>query len=170
MLLPRVAQPVIRIRGLLLFHIRPFTLVISVCYYKFPRWSESLNVANVQTIVKFFFCSCHQDNYVVNEIFSPLILKIEELKNENALLRAQLQQHGIELVGETPPQWRRDDNICQNQSDAKSTQWKRRQDNGENDLWRTTFFLVNASFLGFPGCEPLNGQLWLYLTVPVLLR
>uniref|UniRef100_A0A8C6SW07 Upstream transcription factor 2, c-fos interacting n=1 Tax=Neogobius melanostomus TaxID=47308 RepID=A0A8C6SW07_9GOBI len=30
--------------------------------------------------------------------------QIEELKNENALLRAQLQQHGIELVGETPPQ------------------------------------------------------------------
>ncbi|CAF95857.1 unnamed protein product, partial [Tetraodon nigroviridis] len=26
---------------------------------------------------------------------------IEELKNENALLRAQLQQHGIEVVGET---------------------------------------------------------------------
>uniref|UniRef100_A0A674C9F3 Upstream stimulatory factor 2 n=1 Tax=Salmo trutta TaxID=8032 RepID=A0A674C9F3_SALTR len=30
--------------------------------------------------------------------------QIEELKNENALLRAQLQQHGIESVGETPPQ------------------------------------------------------------------
>ncbi|XP_056900808.1 upstream stimulatory factor 2 isoform X3 [Takifugu flavidus] len=30
--------------------------------------------------------------------------QIEELKNENALLRAQLQQHGIEIVGETPPQ------------------------------------------------------------------
>ncbi|KAM9798365.1 upstream stimulatory factor 2 [Neosynchiropus ocellatus] len=30
--------------------------------------------------------------------------QIEELKNENALLRAQLQQHGIELVSETPPQ------------------------------------------------------------------
>ncbi|XP_034553322.1 upstream stimulatory factor 2 isoform X1 [Notolabrus celidotus] len=30
--------------------------------------------------------------------------QIEELKNENALLRAQLQQHGIETVGETPPQ------------------------------------------------------------------
>ncbi|XP_029360858.1 upstream stimulatory factor 2 isoform X2 [Echeneis naucrates] len=30
--------------------------------------------------------------------------QIEELKNENALLRAQLQQHGIEMVGETPPQ------------------------------------------------------------------
>ncbi|XP_056142019.1 upstream stimulatory factor 2 isoform X2 [Lampris incognitus] len=29
---------------------------------------------------------------------------IEELKNENALLRTQLQQHGIEMVGETPPQ------------------------------------------------------------------
>lgn len=29
--------------------------------------------------------------------------QIEELKNENALLRAQLQQHGIELVGEAPP-------------------------------------------------------------------
>nr|XP_043890614.1 upstream stimulatory factor 2 isoform X2 [Solea senegalensis] len=29
--------------------------------------------------------------------------QIEELKNENALLRAQLQQHGIEVVGETPP-------------------------------------------------------------------
>ncbi|TKS82420.1 Upstream stimulatory factor 2 [Collichthys lucidus] len=27
--------------------------------------------------------------------------QIEELKNENALLRAQLQQHGIEIVGET---------------------------------------------------------------------
>lgn len=33
--------------------------------------------------------------------------QIEELKNENALLRAQLQQHGIEMVGETPPQWKR---------------------------------------------------------------
>ncbi|CAB1333511.1 unnamed protein product [Coregonus sp. 'balchen'] len=31
-------------------------------------------------------------------------VQIEELKNENALLRAQLQQHGIESVGETPPQ------------------------------------------------------------------
>lgn len=30
--------------------------------------------------------------------------QIEELKNKNALLRAQLQQHGIEMVGETPPQ------------------------------------------------------------------
>uniref|UniRef100_A0AAY5KCW3 Upstream stimulatory factor 2 n=1 Tax=Esox lucius TaxID=8010 RepID=A0AAY5KCW3_ESOLU len=30
--------------------------------------------------------------------------QIEELKNENALLRAQLQQHGIESVVETPPQ------------------------------------------------------------------
>ncbi|XP_067831440.1 upstream stimulatory factor 2-like isoform X2 [Heptranchias perlo] len=30
--------------------------------------------------------------------------QIEELKNENALLRAQLQQHGIELVGEAPGQ------------------------------------------------------------------
>ncbi|XP_072249882.1 upstream stimulatory factor 2 isoform X2 [Leuresthes tenuis] len=30
--------------------------------------------------------------------------QIEELKNENALLRAQLQQHGIEMIGETPPQ------------------------------------------------------------------
>ncbi|KAM8869435.1 upstream stimulatory factor 2 [Spinachia spinachia] len=30
--------------------------------------------------------------------------QIEELKNENALLRAQLQQHGIETVGETPAQ------------------------------------------------------------------
>ncbi|KAM4601114.1 upstream stimulatory factor 2 isoform 1-T1 [Polymixia lowei] len=30
--------------------------------------------------------------------------QIEELKNENALLRAQLQQHGVEMVGETPPQ------------------------------------------------------------------
>ncbi|XP_028325678.1 upstream stimulatory factor 2 isoform X1 [Gouania willdenowi] len=30
--------------------------------------------------------------------------QVEELKNENALLRAQLQQHGIEMVGETPPQ------------------------------------------------------------------
>ncbi|XP_068615416.1 upstream stimulatory factor 2 [Brachionichthys hirsutus] len=30
--------------------------------------------------------------------------QIEELKNENALLRAQLQQHGIDIVGETPPQ------------------------------------------------------------------
>lgn len=29
--------------------------------------------------------------------------QIEELKNKNALLRAQLQQHGIEMVGETPP-------------------------------------------------------------------
>ncbi|XP_061631780.1 upstream stimulatory factor 2 isoform X1 [Phyllopteryx taeniolatus] len=29
--------------------------------------------------------------------------QIQELKNENALLRAQLQQHGIEMVGETPP-------------------------------------------------------------------
>lgn len=37
-------------------------------------------------------------------IFNSLFLKIEELKNENALLRAQLQQHGIEMVGETPPQ------------------------------------------------------------------
>ncbi|XP_061814752.1 upstream stimulatory factor 2 isoform X2 [Nerophis lumbriciformis] len=30
--------------------------------------------------------------------------QIEELKNENTLLRAQLQQHGIDMVGETPPQ------------------------------------------------------------------
>lgn len=36
--------------------------------------------------------------------FPFFVLKIEELKNENALLRAQLQQHGIEMVGETPPQ------------------------------------------------------------------
>lgn len=36
--------------------------------------------------------------------FFLLWFKIEELKNENALLRAQLQQHGIEMVGETPPQ------------------------------------------------------------------
>lgn len=37
--------------------------------------------------------------------FFLLWFKIEELKNENALLQAQLQQHGIEMVGETPPQW-----------------------------------------------------------------
>lgn len=37
-------------------------------------------------------------------LFLFFVLKIEELKNENALLRAQLQQHGIEMVGETPPQ------------------------------------------------------------------
>ncbi|XP_019724640.1 upstream stimulatory factor 2 isoform X2 [Hippocampus comes] len=30
--------------------------------------------------------------------------QIEELKNENASLRAQLRQHGIEMVGETSPQ------------------------------------------------------------------
>lgn len=50
--------------------------------------------------------SCHGDEDVVNEIFFWFffVLKIEELKNENALLRAQLQQHGIEMVGETPPQ------------------------------------------------------------------
>lgn len=49
--------------------------------------------------------SCHGDEDVVNEIFLFFfVLKIEELKNENALLRAQLQQHGIEMVGETPPQ------------------------------------------------------------------
>ncbi|XP_072836277.2 upstream stimulatory factor 2 isoform X4 [Pogona vitticeps] len=30
--------------------------------------------------------------------------QIEELKNENALLRAQMQQHGIETVGDTPGQ------------------------------------------------------------------
>uniref|UniRef100_A0A8C8VHT0 Upstream stimulatory factor 2 n=1 Tax=Pelusios castaneus TaxID=367368 RepID=A0A8C8VHT0_9SAUR len=30
--------------------------------------------------------------------------QIDELKNENALLRAQLQQHGIETVGDTPGQ------------------------------------------------------------------
>ncbi|XP_061676213.1 upstream stimulatory factor 2 isoform X2 [Syngnathoides biaculeatus] len=29
--------------------------------------------------------------------------QIQELKNENALLRAQLQKHGIEMLGETPP-------------------------------------------------------------------
>ncbi|KAG8143377.1 hypothetical protein E2320_000610 [Naja naja] len=29
---------------------------------------------------------------------------IEQMKNENALLRAQLQQHGIEMVGDTPGQ------------------------------------------------------------------
>ncbi|KAL7981100.1 hypothetical protein Chor_005334 [Crotalus horridus] len=29
---------------------------------------------------------------------------IEQLKNENALLRAQLQQHGIEMVGDAPGQ------------------------------------------------------------------
>lgn len=30
--------------------------------------------------------------------------QVEELKNENALLRSQLQQHGIEIVGDTPGQ------------------------------------------------------------------
>lgn len=39
-----------------------------------------------------------------NKISVFFASKIEELKNENALLRAQLQQHGIEMVGETPPQ------------------------------------------------------------------
>lgn len=53
--------------------------------------------------------SCHGDEDVGNEIYNEIfflffVLKIEELKNENALLRAQLQQHGIEMVGETPPQ------------------------------------------------------------------
>lgn len=31
--------------------------------------------------------------------------QIEELKNDNALLRAQLQQHGIEVNGDATPQW-----------------------------------------------------------------
>lgn len=31
-------------------------------------------------------------------------LQIEELKNENALLRAQLQQHNLEMVGESTRQ------------------------------------------------------------------
>lgn len=62
---------------------------------------ESL-VSKLQAIL-----SCHRDEDVDNEIFffPFFVLKIEELKNENALLRAQLQQHGIEMVGETPPQW-----------------------------------------------------------------
>lgn len=61
---------------------------------------ESL-VSKLQAIL-----SCHRDEDVDNEIFffPFFVLKIEELKNENALLRAQLQQHGIEMVGETPPQ------------------------------------------------------------------
>lgn len=41
---------------------------------------------------------------IMRFLFPVFVLKIEELKNENALLRAQLQQHGIEMVGETPPQ------------------------------------------------------------------
>lgn len=34
-----------------------------------------------------------------------IVLQIEELKNDNALLRAQLQQHGIEVNGDATPQW-----------------------------------------------------------------
>lgn len=72
------------------------------------------------------------------------VLKIEELKNENALLRAQLQQHGIEMVGETPPQWSRDKKNKEghHHSDKQSTWWKRRRDDGgknKKDLWRITF-------------------------------
>lgn len=37
---------------------------------------------------------------------TPLFFQIEELKNDNALLRAQLQQHGIEVNGDATPQWR----------------------------------------------------------------
>lgn len=32
------------------------------------------------------------------------VLQIEDLKNDNALLRAQLQQHGLEISGETSSQ------------------------------------------------------------------
>lgn len=42
----------------------------------------------------------------MNEIkYSVLRFQIEELKNDNALLRAQLQQHGIEVNGDATPQW-----------------------------------------------------------------
>lgn len=34
----------------------------------------------------------------------PLFFQIEELKSDNALLRAQLQQHGIEVNGDATPQ------------------------------------------------------------------
>lgn len=36
--------------------------------------------------------------------FSLTRFQLEELKSDNALLRAQLQQHGIELNGESTPQ------------------------------------------------------------------
>lgn len=34
----------------------------------------------------------------------PRVWQIEELKNENAVLRAQLQQHNLEMVGESARQ------------------------------------------------------------------
>lgn len=87
-------------------------------------------------IMRFLFC------------FLFFFLKIEELKNENALLRAQLQQHGIEMVGETPPQWSRDKEKKKKTgrgtvTDIQPTRWKRRRDDlkkKKKDLWRITFF------------------------------
>lgn len=35
-----------------------------------------------------------------------IVLQIEDLKNDNALLRAQLQQHGLE-ISETTSQWQK---------------------------------------------------------------
>lgn len=40
--------------------------------------------------------------------------QIEELKNDNALLRAQLQQHGVEINGDATPQWLWTRGTCKN--------------------------------------------------------
>lgn len=110
---------------------------------------ESL-VSKLQAIL-----SCHRDEDVDNEIFffPFFVLKIEELKNENALLRAQLQQHGIEMVGETPPQWSGDrmNREGHHHPDIQPIGLKKNK-----DLWRITFILVNASSPWVPRARSLH--------------
>lgn len=48
-------------------------------------------------------CSCSAESQT-NGRFA---WQVEELKNDNALLRAQLQQHGVETNGDVTAQWRR---------------------------------------------------------------
>lgn len=72
--------------------------------------------------------------------------QIEELKNENALLRAQLQQHGIEMVGETPPQWS-GDREERHHSDIQPARWKRRRDDGEKNGLAKNLFLFSECIL-----------------------
>lgn len=83
--------------------------------------------------LELYFAVTGMEMLIMRFFFFFSLLKIEELKNENALLRAQLQQHGIEMVGETPPQWSRDRKNREwhhHRSDIQPTRWKRRRDDG----------------------------------------
>lgn len=101
--------------------------------------------------------------------FPFFVLKIEELKNENALLRAQLQQHGIEMVGETPPQWRNNETNWErsHHSDMQPKWQKRRQDDGKKKQKQKTDGLVKNHFLFFDVGILLWVSRWRTLQQPI---